>query len=124
MVGKIHVILTQYYDLRTRKNKTKARPALIIGEQRNNDYTVLPISSVSKRENLDADYDVEISPQKYPRLNIDHTSYVRTHKQLPVHRANVGKELSDMKGNYPNLFLSILEKRDQWNNLLSKEALD
>lgn len=116
--------MVPFYDVKNKCNRIKARPVLIIGEQRNNDYTVLPVSSVTKRENLDLEYDIEISPQKYPAINIDHTSYVRTHKQMPIHKASLGREIADIKKVYPNLFREILAKKEQWNKLLDVEALN
>lgn len=124
MIGKVWTSLTKCYDVRDRRNKVKARPVLIISELRNNDYTVLPVSSVTKKENLDNDFDVEISPAKYPLLNINHISYVRTHKQLTVHMASLGKEISDLKKEYPDLFLDIMSKREQWNRLIDEKALN
>ena len=52
MIGKIYSSVIPYYDSAKKANFYKKRPVLIIGEMRNNDYTVLPISTVSKKENL------------------------------------------------------------------------
>lgn len=124
MIGKVYTSLMKYYNSIERRNKVKARPVLIISDLRNNDYTVLPVSSVTKKENLDNDFDVEISPAKYPLLNIHHISYIRTHKQLTVHMGSLGKEISDLKKEYPDLFLDIMAKREQWNRLIDEKALN
>lgn len=124
MIGKIYTSRLPFYDIKQHKMSVKARPVLIISEERNNDHTVLPVSSVTNRKNLDKDFDVEISPSQYPLLNINHTSYVRTHKQTTVHIASLGKEISNLKDVYPDLFLEILSKREQWNKLIDEEALN
>ena len=53
-IGEICVITSPYFDIKTNQNSFKLRPALVISELRNNDYCVLPISRVTRRENLDA----------------------------------------------------------------------
>lgn len=87
MIGKICTILMSYYDRKSKSTKFKKRPALFISEQRNNDYTVLPISTISIKANIDQEYDIPINKSVYPLLNLDKDCYVRTHKQTTVHRA-------------------------------------
>lgn len=123
MIGKIFLGYTSYYDLRARRIKQKTRPFLIIGGPRNDDYTVLPVSTISKRENLDFEYDVEIIPANYSLLSLDKVSYVRTHKQTTIHKAELLRELSDLKENYPDLYLEILEKHDKFQRELTDNAL-
>ncbi len=60
MIGKIYSSVVPFYDRVKQAKAFKRRPVLIIGGPRNNDYTVLPVSTVSNRQNLDADYDIEI----------------------------------------------------------------
>ena len=54
----------EYYNTKEHRLAWKSRPILIIGEPRNNDYTVLPVSTISRKENLDAEFDVEIDPRR------------------------------------------------------------
>ena len=48
----------------------KKRPVLIVGKADDTDYIVLPISRVTKRENLDEYYDVLLNPDAVPKLNL------------------------------------------------------
>lgn len=102
----------------------KGRPALIIAKADQEDYVVIPISTVSNRANLDPDYDVEIDPAVYPLLGLDHVSYARTHKQLVIHSAEIGTLYGDMKSNYIDLYLDILQKREQFSQSITDQALE
>ncbi len=123
MIGKIYSSVIPYYDSAKKANSYKKRPVLIIGEMRNNDYTVLPISTVSKKENLDIDYDIEVDPAKFPLLNLNKTSYVRTHKQTTVHKASLTSQIGNMKDNYEELYLNVLEKLENFNRNILDNAL-
>lgn len=123
MIGKIYVSVIPYYDNVSHSNSYKKRPVLIIGGPRNNDYTVLPISRVSNRANLDADYDIEIDPANYPLLNLNAVSYVRTHKQTTVHRASLTTQIADLKNDYEDLYLDVLEKLETFNKQIVNHAL-
>jgi len=124
LIGKIYSIITPYYDLRTGRNAFKSRPALILSDIRNNDYTVLPISTVSRQENRDTEYDIAIDITVYPNLNLRRNCFVRTHKQTTVHRAELGAEISDLKGSYPELFEEILQHLNQFNSELFNRAME
>lgn len=124
MIGQIYTCTVEFYDSRQHKLAWKGRPILIIGGPRNNDYTVLPISTISKREYLDVDFDVEIDPQVYPALGLSRVSYVRVHKQLTVHQAKLGHFIGDLRGSNPELFESIMKKLDTWNELIQKECMN
>lgn len=52
MIGKIVKCLTQYYDVRLQRNSIKSRPALVLKSPINDDYVVLPISSIPNRANV------------------------------------------------------------------------
>lgn len=124
MIGKIFTSYVPFFDIKAKKHSLKSRPVLIIAAERNNDYTILPISSVSKRQYLDADFDIELDPEQYSQLNLTKLCYVRAHKQMPMHKSSIGKEISDLKALYPELFLLILKKLEEWNRLLSTNALN
>lgn len=123
MIGKLYSSTFQFFDVKKQALSFKNRPVLIIGDQRNNDYTVLPVSTVSRKENLDSEYDVEIIPQNYPKLNLAKISYVRTHKQTPLHRGSLHKEISDLKSEYPDLFLEIMTKVEKFNKNLIENSM-
>lgn len=123
MIGKIYSTVFPYYDSKIQKNSFKKRPVLIIGGPRNNDYTVLPISTVTKKANLDSEYDLEINPANYPLLHLDKLSYVRVHKQTTVHKVSLTSLIGDMKTEYADLYLSVLEKLEEFNKRTIDNAL-
>ncbi|MDY3744419.1 MAG: type II toxin-antitoxin system PemK/MazF family toxin [Dialister sp.] len=112
----------EYYNTKEHRLAWKSRPILIIGEPRNNDYTVLPVSTISRKENLDAEFDVEIDPAVYSALGLNKVSYVRTHKQLTVHYAKLGHFIGDLRSHYPELFEEIMQKLAVWNQLIQEQA--
>ena len=123
MIGKIYSTVFPYYDSKTQKNSFKKRPVLIIGGPRNNDYTVLPISTVTKKANLDSEYDLEINPANYPLLHLEKLSYVRVHKQTTVHKVSLTSLIGDMKTEYADLYLNVLEKLEEFNKITIDNAL-
>ena len=108
MIGKIFWSVFPFYDSKSSRNAFKKRPVLVISGPRNNDYTVLPISSVTKKQNLDSDYDFELDIQKYPLLNLAKNCYLRTHKQTIVHTASLTTMICDLKTVYPDLYFEVI----------------
>ena len=96
---------------------------LVLAKADDDDYVVLPVSSIPDKRNIDPVYDVKIDLELYPKLNLTKTSYVRTHKQTVVHRASLRDEIGDLKFEYADLYLEILEKREAFNNLITQQAL-
>ena len=88
MIGKIVKCLTQYYDMRLQRNSIKSRPALVLKSPVNDDYVVLPISSISNRANVNPIYDIEIDPVKFPKINLTRLSYVRTQNSFNIKTTN------------------------------------
>lgn len=123
MIGKIYKARTPFYDRQTHQTLYKARPALVLAKADADDYVVLPVSSISIKVNIDPVYDVEIDPAQYPKLNLKKVSYVRTHKQTIVHRADLHDEISDLKAEYEELYLKILEKRETFSDSITQQAL-
>lgn len=123
MIGKIYSSVFPFYDSQKQANSFKKRPVLIVGGPRNNDYTVLPISRVTKKANLDLEYDLEVDPTKYPLLHLNEISYVRVHKQTTVHKASLTSVIGDMKGEYEDLYLNVLEKLEEFNKTTLDHAL-
>ncbi len=122
MIGKIYTILTPYYDIRLNKNSFKKRPALIIGGPRNNDYTILPISRVTNKKNLDMEYDIEVKMGAYPDLNLNADSYIRVHKQTTVHESLIYQEVSNLRQDYLDLYLEVISKLEEYNSLILENA--
>ncbi len=115
MIGYLYTSITKFYDIKTHKMAFKARPVLIIAGPRNNDYTVLPVSSVSNSKNLDTEYDIKIDPNIYTNLNLAKVSYIRTHKVFVVHEKELLKPISNLRDLEPDLYLDIMMKYEQWS---------
>ena len=123
MIGKIYSSVTPFYDSATGTNSYKRRPVLIIAGPRNHDYTVLTVSTIPHKENMDPDYDVKVKPEDYPKLNLKKVSYIRTHKQTSVHQASLVREIGDLRTEYDELYLAVLEKLEKFNRTVLDGAL-
>ena len=124
MIGEIRSALTPFYDNKAQAVSFKGRPALLIAKADTADYVALPVSRVSRSANLDPAYDVKVDPNVYPKLNLTSVSYVRTHKQTIIHAGQIGRFYGDMKTEYPDLFLEILSKREQFSKEITDQAMD
>lgn len=124
MKGKVYTSVTPFYDTFKKANSFKIRPVLILGESDAGDYVALPISRVTKSVNISTDYDIPVIPSQYPLLNLNALSYIRVHKQTIIHKASIHKMVSDMRNSYPDLYLNVLEKLEQYNKQLMSNALD
>lgn len=123
MIGKAYVSIFKYYDNIKGKMSFKNRPVLIVGKADNTDYIVLPISRVTKRENLDEYYDVLLNPDAVPKLNLTQYSYVRTHKQSVVNIVELYREIIDFKKDYMDIYLDIISKMEEFQKNLIDNAL-
>lgn len=124
MIGKVCYSLMPYFNAAAKTNAFKSRPVLIIGVADSGDYNVLPLSRVTNSRMIDKDYDVPVSPAAYPKLNLTAQSYVRVHKQTVVNKNSIStKNMSDMKTDYPDLFIDILSKLEDYNKKLLESAL-
>lgn len=124
MIGEIRKTLTPYYDRRSRQMKIKSRPGLVIAAADAGDYVVLPVSKVSDQRRIDPDYDIKVDPAVYPKLSLACVSYVRTHKQTTIHSAEIGDRISDMRAEYEDLYLDILNKREEFSKEITRQALE
>ena len=122
MIGKIYSSITPFYDSKKCINSFKRRPVLITGGPRNNDYTILPVSTITRKENIDPDFDVKVEPEQYPNINLDRISYIRTHKQTIVHQSSLSKEIGDLKTEYEELYLLVLEKLEELKKRMMDDA--
>ena len=125
MIGKIYASMVEFFDIKTNTTKIKSRPILILSSTRNNDYTILPISTITNKVNMDTDYDIKIDPVSYPKLKLKQISYVRTHKRTFIHQASIDRNnvIGDLKKDYEELFLKILEKVQEFDNKVIDDAL-
>ena len=101
----------------------KSRPGLIIAKADSDDFVILPVSRVTDSRRIDPEYDVRVDPGTYPGLNLNAVSYVRTHKQTVVHRAEIGDLISDMKLTYEDLYLEVITKQSQFSEEVTKQAI-
>ena len=111
MVGKVYLSVVEYYDSKTKTTRKKGRPVLVVAGPRNNDYTVLPISTIKRREHLDSDYDIPIETNIRAGLALSEECFIRTHKQTTVHMGALIKQKGDMKNDYPDLLSNRSAKK-------------
>ena len=111
-----------YFDISTHKNQFKKRPVLVLAKADSGDYNVLPISTITATQHIDADYDIKVDPLNYPKLKLSKVSYVRIHKQSTAYESSLSF-VSDMKKEYPDLFLKILEILEEYNKKIMNECL-
>ena len=124
MIGEIRKALTPFYDSKAQRKSIKSRPVLILAKADSSDFTVLPVSRVTKSENIDPHYDVKVDPAEYPDLNLQYISYIRTHKQMTIHVAEIGDKIGDMKISYEDLYLEVLARREEYSAEVTRQALD
>ena len=126
MIGKIVKCLTQYYDARLQRISSKSRPALVLKSPEDDDYVVLPISTIPNRTNVNPVYDIEIDPSKFSRINLTRLSYVRTHRMIsiPMQQIDTSIIIGDLKSDYEELFLEIVEKVEQFHNEIMEGLLE
>ena len=126
MIGKIVKCLTQYYDARSQRISIKSRPALVLKSPEDDDYVVLPISTIPNRTNVNPVYDIEIDPSKFSRINLTRLSYVRTHRMIsiPMQQIDTSIIIGDLKSDYEELFLEIVEKVEQFHNEIMEGLLE
>lgn len=123
MIGIFCVATFPYYDTSTGRNKFKKRPMIILGQADSSDYVTLPVSKVSIKENTDDEYDLEIVCDEYPLLNLNCTSYIRTHKQTITNRNGI-RTIISVKDTYPELWLSILQKVEDFQKKIINHGLE
>lgn len=125
MVGKIYKIITPYYDRQVGGMRFKSRPGLIVSNPNGYDldYIVLPVSRIKQKQYIDPKYDVKIEKNKYPLLNLNEDSYIRAGKQTNVNRSSIGDMISDMKSNYEDKYLDVLDIMQEFNKDLVDKAI-
>lgn len=118
-VGKIYPSVLQFYDVKTKSQRNKSRPVLIIAEPigKDTEYTVLPVSTLLNRRFYDPRYDVQIKVENFDKLRLTKECFIRSHKQTTVYKANIdfNKLIGDLKNDYPDCFYDILDKLEKFN---------
>ena len=123
MIGKAYWAIFKYYDNSAHRMAFKKRPVLIIGEADGSDYVVLPISRVTRRENIDQRYDFEIRVHDYPMLSLKATSYIRTHKQSVANIGELAERIVDFKKEYPDAYVEVIALVEEFQKKLIDDAL-
>lgn len=124
MIGEIWISAFKYYDSIKHRMAFKSRPVLIIGQADSSDYVVLPVSRVTKRENLDMHYDYEMKPETYAEsdLKLSATSFVRTHKQAVLNEGELIKKVLNLKEEFPKIYEEIVDLVEEFQKDLIKKA--
>ena len=122
MIGKAYWATFKYYDSLLHKMAFKKPPILIIGQADERDYVVLPISRVTKKENLDSRYDFEMQIADYPALSLKAVSYIRTDKQAIANEGELADCIADFKEEYPDAYLSVLALVEEFQKELIHKA--
>lgn len=124
MIGKICISAFKYYDSAKHRMAFKGRPVLIIGQADAGDYVALPISRVTKRENLDEHFDYEMKPGDYAEssLQLSEVSFIRTHKQAVLNAGDITKEVIDLKAEFPDVFTQILDLVEEFQKKMISDA--
>lgn len=102
--------------MKKHRSSFKQRPVLIIGKADLTDFVVLPVLRVTIKQNLDEKYDIELQPASFPKANLTDISYVRTHKQTIINKADLVKEVVDFKKEYNKTYIHIINKVKQFQN--------
>ncbi|MCD9070677.1 orotidine 5'-phosphate decarboxylase [Staphylococcus chromogenes] len=111
-IGKIVNIRLPFFDIKESKISYKARPALIIGCERDQfpcDFTYLPISKINDKSKKHSLYDIEIDQENCSLLNLKYVpSYIRCHKISTAYCTDVDRKcISDLKKRNKLLFDDI-----------------
>lgn len=123
MIGKAYISVFQFYDNKVQKMSFKNRPVLIIGKADSNDYVILPISKVTNKNNIDSYYDISIEDKDVPLMKLTQKSYIRTHKQSVVHEKELVKEIVDFRSQYPDLYMDIIIKVEEFQREIINNAI-
>ena len=124
MIGSVCISAFKYYDSAKHRMAFKGRPVLVIGQADNSDFVVLPISRVTRRENLDAHYDYEMKPETYSgsTLQLSAVSYVRTHKQTVLNEVEITKQVMNLKQDFPEMYTKIINLVEEFQKTLIDRA--
>lgn len=118
-IGKIYPTYMQYFCRIEKRELKKSRPVLIIQEPSALDmeYTVLPISTVSKKQFFHPLFDIPLHPSLYPKLFVNRVCYIRSHKQTLVYRNSIDFKhcFGDLIQDYPCLFEDVIQAMKQYD---------
>lgn len=123
MIGTVWLSVVDFYDIRTKTTRRKTRPVLVVGGPKSNDYTVLPVSTITMRQNVDSQYDILVDQTNRTILSLNKECFIRTHKQMTIHQAQLVKQLGDMKNDLPDLYLDAVGRMEEYQKEIISNAL-
>ena len=123
MIGEAYVSIFKYYNSNARKKYFKNRPVLVVGKSDDKDYVILPISRVTNKHYLDPEYDVEITKEDFPLMNLKENSYIRAHKQSVVHESELVERIVDFKSEYNSTYNEAIKKMKKFQDRIIENAL-
>ena len=76
------------------------------------EYVILPISSMLNKSHMDFYFDVFLNISAYPKLKLKKDSYIRTSKQTIAYKWDIDFKhcLGDLRNDYSKLYEYILYK--------------
>lgn len=115
LIGKICNSRFAYYNPHINDYSYKLRPVLIIGVEKEKmpcDITVLPVSKVSRQENIHEIYDYPLTKEEHSLLNLKYNpSFVRIHKITTIHTKDLSFQTNhQLDILYPEVYEEIREK--------------
>jgi len=127
VIGKIYPSYFVYYNAKQKKERIKSRPVLIIADpigKKDTEYTVLPLSTLSRNEFHNDEYDVALDAAKLTKAELDADCYIRTHKRTTIYASNIDfkKCIVDLKREYPGIYRDVLKKMTAFDQFITKTA--
>ncbi|KQL37592.1 hypothetical protein AN959_03460 [Psychrobacillus sp. FJAT-21963] len=115
LIGKLCDSRFAFFDNRAQEYKYKVRPVLVIGVEKDKlpcDITVLPVSKISREENISALYDYPLTKENHPLLKLKYDpSFVRIHKISTMHSKDLTFYTnSQLNVVYPDTYSEIEDK--------------
>lgn len=117
MIGKIVITLFPYYDHKQHRYGYKARPALVIGKfpYEDDEYVVLPIATLKRKEFYHPLYDYAIDPNDYQDLGLKEYCFIRCHKQTTINKAMIGKIIGDLKRDHNDIYRHVIYRMKEYD---------
>lgn len=114
LIGEVRGSRFPYFNSNTQQIEFKNRPVLIINCEKEYgpcDLTVLPISTIPRKQNIDLTYDVPIDVTTYNKLSLNRNYFCRTSKVSTVYsRELTASTMGNIKIEYPKLYNEIITK--------------
>lgn len=114
LIGEVRGSRFPYFNSTNQQIEFKSRPVLIINCEKEHgpcDLTVLPISTIPRRKNINSTYDIFIDISIYNKLSLKRNCFCRTNKVSTVHSGELtASAMGNIKIDYPKLYSEIITK--------------